>query len=261
MRDPLDFLPAAEAAADAAGAILRGSFRACLPVERKADLSPVTAADRSAEQAMRDVLGALHPDHAILGEEAGLAGGVGRYRWVLDPIDGTRAFITGRPTFGTLVALLDEGAPILGIIDQPISGERWIGCHGHKTRFAGGAGRIGARAGRGLGDCELSCTSPLMFDPTEAARFERLAGRIGRVSYGGDCYAYGLLALGQIDIIAEASMKLWDWAALLPIVQGAGGSLTGWDGARLREGGDGRVLALADPALLAAVCAALAGPG
>jgi histidinol phosphatase-like enzyme (inositol monophosphatase family) len=255
--DRADWVSAAERAADAAGVVLRPYFRTGLDTALKADLSPVTRADREAEQAMRTVLAQAHPDHQVLGEEGGLHGAASRYRWALDPIDGTRAFITGRPVFGTLVALLDDGAPVVGVIDQPVTGERWVGCMGQPTRFTGGFGRIGTRRGRMLGDCELSCTSPAMFDEDEARRWHGLGTHVRRVSYGGDCYAYGLLALGQIDIVAEAGLKLWDWAALLPVVAGAGGCMTDWNGAALTPGGDGRVLALGDPALLGQVVDAL----
>jgi fructose-1,6-bisphosphatase/inositol monophosphatase family enzyme len=175
-----DLVATAERAADAAGAVLRRYFRTGLAAERKRDLSPVTQADREAEQAMRDVLDQAYPEHDVLGEEAGLSGAGSRYRWVLDPIDGTRAFITGRPVFGTLVALLDGAEPVLGVINQPITGERWVGCAGQTTRFAGGAGVVGTRRGRALEECELSCTSPAMFGTDEAQRWGRLAGRVGR---------------------------------------------------------------------------------
>ncbi len=209
---------------------------------------------------MRAVLAARFPDHAILGEEAGEDRAGARFRWVLDPIDGTRAFITGRPQFGTLVALLDGDAPVLGLIDQPITGERWLGVPGRPTRFRGAYGRAGCRPCGGLAQAELSCTSPAIFRPSEASRWQRLAGSVRRVSWGGDCYAYGLLALGQIDVVAEATLKLWDWAALVPIVTGAGGSITDWSGHPLRPDGDGTVLALGDPALLPAALAALGEP-
>ena len=260
MGEPADFLASAQQAADAAGAVLRRWFRQGIAADLKGDASPVTIADRQAEQAMRDVLGARHPDHDILGEEAGLQGGTARYRWVLDPIDGTRAFITGRPSFGTLIALLDGATPLLGLIDQPIAGERWIGFAGRPTRFTGPfPGQPATRRDRPLAACELSCTSPQMFTPTEAGRWQSLARATGRASYGGDCYAYGLLALGQIDIVAEADLKIWDWAALLPIVTGAGGCMTDWEGTPLTPAST-QVLALANPALLHQAVAALA-PG
>jgi myo-inositol-1(or 4)-monophosphatase len=200
---------------------------------------------------MRAVLAERFPEHGILGEEFGLDRPEARLRWVLDPIDGTRAFITGRPIFGTLIGLLDGEQPVLGVIDQPITGERWVGVAGQATRFrAPFGGRPGCRACPELGRAELSCTSPAMLDAEETWRWRRLADQVGRVSWGGDCYAYGLLALGQLDIVAESDMKLWDWAALLPVVEGAGGRLTDWEGKTLRPGSAGRVLAVGDPALL-----------
>ena len=245
---PTPFLAAAEAAADVAAAVIRPFYRQALATDLKDDRSPVTIADRSAEQAMRAVLAQRFPDHGILGEEYGLDRPEARYRWVLDPIDGTRAFITGRPIFGTLIALLDHGAPILGIIDQPISGERWVGAAGQATQFRGGPGRVGVRPCPTLDQAELSCTAPEIFDDSEAVRWRRLQSATRRTSWGGDCYAYGLIALGCIDLIAEPGLKIWDWAALVPILEGAGGSITRWDGGPLREG-DGQVLAVGDKAL------------
>ena len=244
-------LAAGEASAAAAAAAVRPWFRAPLAVEQKSDLSPVTRADRAAELAMRAVLAERFPDHGLLGEEFGHERPAARFCWVLDPIDGTRAFITGRPLFGTLVALLDAGRPILGLIDQPITGERWLGFAGRPTRFSGPlGGRAGCRPCAGLETAELSCTLPEMFGPAEAARFARLKSACRRITWGGDCYAYGLLALGQIDVIAEASLQLWDWAALVPIVEGAGGRLTDWQGRALAADASGEVLAVGDPALL-----------
>jgi len=254
-------LQAAEAAADVAGAVIRPFFRAPLTVDAKDDRSPVTIADRTAEQAMRAVLGERFPDHGILGEEFGLDRPAATLRWVLDPIDGTRAFITGRPLFGTLIGLLDGERPVLGVIDQPITGERWIGVAGETTRFRGPAGRHTAQTRRcpTLDRAELSCTSLEMFEPSARPGFERLAAASRRVTYGGDCYAYGLLALGLIDVIAESDLKVWDWAALVPVVEGAGGRMTDWEGEPLRAGGDGHALAVGDPGLLETAVGRLAG--
>ncbi len=252
------FLAAAEAAADVAGAVIRPFFRAGLDADLKGDQSPVTIADRTAEQAMRAVLSERLPGHGILGEEFGLDRPDAALRWVLDPIDGTRAFITGRPVFGTLLALLDGDTPLLGVIDQPVTGERWIGVTGQPTTFRGPyGGRAGCRLCPTLDRAELSCTSPEMLGD-DLLDWQRLAGAVRRVSYGGDCYAYGLLALGQIDVIAEADLKLWDWAALTPVIEGAGGRLTDWSGQKMRPDGDGRALAVGDGALLAPAIALLA---
>ena len=254
-------LAAAVEAVDAAGAVIRPFFRAGLSAELKSDESPVTLADRQAEQAMRAVLAARFPEHCVLGEEfgAGQAGGSDSgFCWVLDPIDGTRAFITGRPVFGTLIALLQDGRPILGIIDQPVTGERWTGVAGRPTGFRGPfGGTAGTRPCAELAEAELSCTSPDVFDAADLPRWERLRAATRRTSFGGDCYAYGLLALGQIDVIAEATMNLWDWAALVPVIEGAGGRLTDWQGAPLTPESDGHTLAVGDPSLLAPAVALL----
>jgi myo-inositol-1(or 4)-monophosphatase len=250
-------IAAAEAAADVAGAVVRPFFRAGVAADLKSDRSPVTIADRSAEQAMRAVLTERFPDHGILGEEFGIDRPDARLRWVLDPIDGTRAFITGRPTFGILIALLDGDTPVLGVIDQPVTGERWVGATGRVTTFGGPyGGRAGCRQCPSLADAELSCTSPEMLG-ADQPRWQRLAGAVRRNYWGGDCYAHGLLAIGQIDVIAETTMKLWDWAALVPVVEGAGGRVTDWAGHALRPDGDGRVLSVGDPALLAKAVALL----
>ncbi|MBV1796170.1 histidinol-phosphatase [Siccirubricoccus sp. G192] len=255
-----ELLAAAEAAADAAGAVIRPLFRSALLVEAKGDASPVTEADRQAECAMRALLRQRFPDHGLWGEEFGADRADAEFLWVLDPIDGTRAFVTGRPLFGTLIGLLHRGRPVLGLIDQPVTGERWIGLAGEATRFRsplGGTPRC--RPCPRLAEAELSCTSPDMFTPADRPGFERLRGAARRVTWGGDCYAYGLLALGLVDVVAESTMKPWDWAALVPVVEGAGGCVTGWDGRPLTLESDGRVLALGDPALLPEATALLMG--
>ena len=252
-----DLIAAATAAVDVAGAVIRPLFRSALRADLKSDRTPVTIADRTAELAMRAVLAERFPDHGIQGEEFGIERPDARLRWVLDPIDGTKAFITGRPVFGTLAALTDAGRPVLGIIDQPVTGERWIGVAGRPTVFRGPfGGTAGCRRCPALAEAELSCTGPYLLG-ADMPRWQRLADAVRRVSWGGDCYAYGLLALGQLDVIAEATMKPWDWAALVPVIEGAGGRITDWRGDPLRPEGDGRVLAVGDPALLALAAATL----
>jgi histidinol phosphatase-like enzyme (inositol monophosphatase family) len=237
------YVAAAIQAADAAGRVIRPFFRSAVAADLKADQSPVTIADRNAELAMRRELGLLCPECGILGEEFGLDRPEARLRWVLDPIDGTRAFITGRPTFGTLVALLDGDVPVVGLIDQPVTGERWIGAAGRPTLFSGTlGGQVGTRACPDLAQAELSATSPEMLGD-DLSRWQRLAARV--------------LALGQIDVIVECDLKPWDWAALLPVIEGAGGRLTDWKGKPPRSDGDGRIIAVGDPALLPAVIAIL----
>jgi histidinol phosphatase-like enzyme (inositol monophosphatase family) len=249
----------ADAAADAAGAIIRRYFRAPLAVEAKGDESPVTIADRAAEQALRDVILARFPDHGVMGEEQGTVNADADYLWVLDPIDGTRAFVTGRPVFGTLIGVLHRGRPVIGVIDQPVTGERWVGVEGEPTRFRGPfGGAAGCRPCARLGDAELSCTSPDMFTPATAPRFAALKAAARRVTWGGDCYAYGLLALGLVDVVVDDTMKPWDWAALVPVVEGAGGRVVDWSGRPLALGSAGDVLAVGDPGLLTQAVEALA---
>lgn len=253
------FIELAHVLADAAGDAIRPHFRVALAAEQKRDLSPVTIADRNAELAMRALLAARVPGHGVHGEEYGLENPAAAWRWVLDPVDGTRAFITGRPLFGTLIGLLHEGRPVLGVIDQPITGERWLGIAGEKTRFRGPfGGTVGGRRCTALAEAEVSATSPEMLGAA-LPRFQRLARAARRVTWGGDCYAYGLLALGLVDVIAERDLKVWDWAALVPVVEGAGGRMTDWQGGTLQDGGAGEALAVGDPALLPRAVAALAG--
>lgn len=250
---------AAEAAADVAGAVIRPLFRSALLVEAKGDASPVTEADKAAERSIRALLAERFPQHGVIGEEYGADRPEAEYVWVVDPIDGTRAFVTGRPLFGSLIGLLHRGRPVLGLIDQPSTGERWIGVAGRPLAFRspmGGTPKV--RACASLAEAELSCTSPEMLDAAQAPRHARLRQAVRRVTWGGDCYAYGLLALGLVDVIAEGDLKPWDWVALQPVIESAGGSLTDWQGRPMRLDGPGEALALGDPSLLPAVTALLA---
>lgn len=244
--------------ADAAGAAIRPHFRSGLESERKEDASPVTIADRAAEEAMRRILRAEVPRDGVIGEEFGTEEGASGRTWVLDPIDGTISFLAGRPIFGTLIALLVDGWPVLGVIDQPILGERWLGASGRPTTFNGAPVRT--RACRALDQMTLATTGPQYFDDHEGEHFMTLAARTDhkRMMMGGDCYNYGLLASGHLDLICEAGLKLHDWAALVPVVEGAGGTMCDWNGDPLHAGSDGQVLALGDPARLEDVIEAMA---
>lgn len=244
--------------ADAAGDAIRPHFRSPLSAERKSDATPVTVADRAAEEVMRRILKAEVPRDGIVGEEFGTEAGSSNRCWVLDPIDGTVSFMAGRPIFGTLIALLVEGWPVLGIIDQPILGERWIGAAGKPTTFNGQ--EVRTRPCRELSDAMLATTGPQYFNDHEGDHFMALAARTDhcRMMMGGDCYNYGLLASGQIDVVCEAGLKLHDWAALVPIVEGAGGTMCDWNGEPLNADSEGQVLAIGDPARLEDVVAALA---
>ncbi|WP_133364631.1 inositol monophosphatase family protein [Qipengyuania sediminis] len=255
--------------ADAAGAAIRPLFRGEWAEERKADRSPVTAADRAAEAAMRAILASERPDDGILGEEYGLANEGAARRWVLDPIDGTISFMAGRPIFGTLIALMQDGWPVLGIIDQPIARERWAGRIGEATTLNGKAVRT--RACGSLEGAALATSSPHYFSAQEAEDYMRLAAAVAGnvrqapIVYGGDCYNYGLLASGHIDLVCEAGLALHDYAALVPVVEGAGGIMCDWQGnpldAASAEAEGGRVLALGDPARLEDVLEALGASG
>jgi len=227
--------------ADAAGAVIRPYFRANLPVEDKADESPVTRADREAEAAMRALIEARYPDHGIYGEEHGQARLDAEYIWIIDPIDGTRSFICGIPLFGTLAALWRHGKPLIGVIDQPISGERWSATAGGGATLNGEPART--RRGVALDRAAMFTTAPEMMQGALAPRYGRLRDAVGMVRHGADCYAAGLLASGHIDLFVEAKLQPYDYAALVPIIEEAGGVATDWAGRPLGLSGDGTMLA------------------
>ncbi|HEX8301104.1 histidinol-phosphatase [Sphingomonas sp.] len=249
----------ASALADAAGAAIRPYFRAEHGVEAKADLSPVTLADRAAEEAMRKLLIAEAPMDGIIGEELGERPGTSGRTWVLDPIDGTRAFIAGRPIFGTLIALIEDGWPLLGIIDQPIAKERWLGVMGRPTLFNGAP--ASTRRCRDLKQAILGTTSPALFGDDQLHAFEHLDGAVMSTVLGGDCYNYGCVASGWMDVVVEAGLKLHDFAALVPVVEGAGGRMCDWQGDPLHAGSSGEVIAAGDPARIDDILEALACRG
>ena len=243
--------------ADAARAAIRPHFREPISAERKDDATPVTVADRAAEEAMRRILTAEVPQDSVHGEELGVSEGRSGRQWVLDPIDGTTAFLAGRPTFGTLIALLVKGFPVLGMIDQPIAGERWLGVAGQQTTLNGKD--VATRACRVLSEATLATTGPQHFTHAEGDMFMALAQKCDhkRMVMGGDCYNYALLATGFVDVVCESGLKLHDFAALVPVVEGAGGLMCDWNGEPLHAGSDGHVLAIGDPARLEDVLAAL----
>jgi len=248
-----DEIAVAHRLADAAREAIRPHFRAVTP-EFKGDASPVTVADREAEDAMRAILMADFPQDGIVGEEYPEHEGRSGRKWVLDPIDGTISFIAGRPIFGTLIALLQDGWPVMGVIDQPILGERWVGRIGAPTTLNGR--EVRTRPCKSLDEAMLATSSPHYFGREEADGYMKLAGAVGgnarqaTIVYGGDCYNYGLLAGGHIDIVCEAGMAIYDYAALVPVVEGAGGTMSDWQGNPLDADSDGTVLALGDPARL-----------
>lgn len=247
----------AERLANAAGAVIRPLFRANFDVETKADASPVTEADRAAEGAMRRLIEAEYPHDGIIGEEYGVKEGSTGRTWVLDPIDGTVSFMAGRPIFGTLVALVEAGWPVIGVIDQPVARERWLGVVGRPTLFNGKPAK--ARRCLDLAQAALATSGPHYFTDDEAVKFLALASKVARqrIVYGGDCYNYGLVASGHIDLVVESGLKLHDFAALVPVVEGAGGTMCNWAGDPLNADSAGDVIALGDPARLEDVIEAL----
>ena len=233
-------------------------------VEAKADASLVTALDRAIEAELRAAIEAEHPTHGVIGEEHGSLRPKAECVWVLDPIDGTAPFIAGVPVFGTLIALLWRGTPVLGVMDFPVTGDRWVGVHGLPTRHRGQPCRT--RACTNLAEAMMTTSSPDFYAAHEAPALQALRSRTRWRIYGGCCLAYGLLASGRTDLALDANFKLYDYAPFVPVLQGAGGVITDWEGRALTlENPSTRILAAGDPALhrqaLALVQDALAGPG
>lgn len=269
-----DFLTFAHALADAAGDAIRPYIGQPLTVDIKADNSPVTLADRAAETAIRALIARHYPEHAIYGEEFGSSGNTGRVAegepprsgrrrggdapthlcWVIDPIDGTRAFIAGKKEWGTLIALCEGGIPILGILDQPVTGERWVGVRDGRATYSlssplEGEVELITRGCPSLSAASISTTSKNHFTPVQARNFAALADRCNTVIADGDCYAYGLLARGERDLVVDAGLKPYDILALVPIIEAAGGTITTWDGAPVTLTHYSHVLAAGDAAL------------
>jgi histidinol phosphatase-like enzyme (inositol monophosphatase family) len=234
--------------ADAAGCVIRPYFRQRIAVtdKGKGAYDPVTEADQKAEAVIRALIKAERPSDGILGEEYGEEAGTSGRVWVLDPIDGTRGFICGTMQWGTLIALNEGGAPVLGILDQPVTRERFVGTKtGSVLQTREGNTPLAVRPCPGIGDALLATTNPWSyFDADEQGRFRRLSESVQLTRFGMDCYAYGLLAMGFIDLVVEARLKPWDIQALIPIVEGAGGIVTDWRGGPCLDGG--RVIAAGD---------------
>ncbi len=236
-----------ELATVAADAILP-FFRTSLSIENKgrgSNFDPVTAADRSAEAAMRALIRKSFPDHGILGEEYGAERTEAEYVWVLDPIDGTKSFISGMPVWGTLIALTRSNEPVYGMMHQPFTRERFTGDSG-AAKYRGPAGERALRVRRcaGLAEATLCTTSPLLMNEADRTAFRRVEEMVRLSRYGGDCYAYCMLAAGHIDLVIETELKPYDILPLIPIIVGAGGIVTGWDGGSPHAGG--RVIAAGD---------------
>ncbi len=252
-REIEEFAAFAGALADAAAAVTLRAFRDPGTVTNKAEANaafdPVTKADRDAEQTMRALIAKHHPAHGLIGEEHGARAGTAPYEWVLDPIDGTRSFVSGLPLWGTLIGLLHDGLPVLGLMDQPYMGERFIG-HGGTSHLHRGAERLRLATSpcRTLHTARLATTDPDLFAGAEEKRaFDALRARARMTRYGGDCYLYCMLASGCIDLVFESGLHVYDIAPLIPIIEGAGGVVSNWKGGSAAAGG--QVIAAATRAL------------
>lgn len=244
----IDFTAFIGQLATASGKTILPFFRTSLGVENKnagRDLDPVTEADRAAEAVMRRMIRDSFPKHGIVGEEFGSERADADYVWVLDPIDGTKSFIAGLPIWGTLIALMHRGAPVYGMMHQPYIGERFTGDNG-AARYEGPSGRrkLAVRRCAALAEAVLFTTSPRLMNAADRARFERVESEVRLSRYGGDCYAYCMLAAGHLDLVIETELKPYDVAALIPIVSGAGGIMTTWEGQPAQAGG--RIVAAGD---------------
>ncbi len=239
--------------ADQSAKAILPHFRKPIAVDNKAagrDFDPVTLADQAAERAISRIISKRCPDHGIIGEEFGTVRPEARFQWVIDPIDGTRGFIMGTPMWGTLIGLLEDGEPILGVMNQPYTGERFWS-DGSASFFKGASGRakrLSTRACRRTADALVMTTNPELFAAgAETEAFLRVKSETRMTRYGGDCYAYCMLASGFVDVIVETGLKTYDVAALIPIVEKAGGRFTSWDGGPATQGG--QIVASGDPAL------------
>jgi histidinol phosphatase-like enzyme (inositol monophosphatase family) len=246
--------------AELSGSAILPHFRTRMVVDNKeADaFDPVTAADRAAEEVIRRHIGAHYPDHGILGEEFGDDSGSADYVWVIDPIDGTRAFISGIPVWGTLVGLKKNGQPIYGMMSQPFIGERFVG-DGQTAIYSGPAGEavLRTRPCPSIAEATLFTTSPSIFSDADREAYARVESHVRLTRYGCDCYAYCMLAGGHVDIVIEAGLKTFDIMPLIPVIEGAGGIVTNWQGGSAIDGG--QVVASGDPSLHEDVLRRLAG--
>ncbi len=243
--------------ADAAGDVVRRYFRKPIDVAYKADATPVTEADRAVETLLRRMIADRYPAHGVIGEELAHHRADADEVWVIDPIDGTRLFIGGIPLFGTLIAFVRGGVPVLGIIDQPIMGERWIGGAGLPTTFKGASVRT--RACAGLATADLVTSSPHYYEGDDLAALDRLRDRVNWTLYGTDCYGFGLVAAGSIDLAVETGVGPHDFCALAPVIENAGGIMTDWQGAPLTLASGSRIVAAGDRRVHAEALACLQG--
>ena len=237
----------AEHLADIARQIALRYFRNLQGIEYKHDETPVTIADREIEQALRQQVAKTYPSHGFTGEEFSARESASPWSWVVDPIDGTKSFATGKPTFGCLIAMLQEDRPVTGVIEMPALKERWLGTMGRVSTFCGQ--ECATSQTRDLTDATLYATTIDMFSEGERELFDALSRQTRFRMFGADCYAYGLLASGHVDLVVEAGMATHDFLALVPVIQGAGGTITDWHGRALDCHSQGQILAAASPEL------------
>jgi myo-inositol-1(or 4)-monophosphatase len=259
----VDFAAFVDELATVAGETILPFFRTALSVGDKGGpgaFDPVTAADRAAETAMRALIRRTFPSHGVVGEEFGPDRPDAEFVWFLDPIDGTKSFIAGMPAWGTLIALTRSGAPVFGLMDQPFTGERFSGdCGAAHYRGRSGKRDLRVRPCASLAEAVLFTTSPRLMDAADRAAFSRVEEQVLLSRYGGDCYAYCMLAAGHLDLVIETGLKPHDVMALVPIITGAGGVITTWENEPPHRGG--RVIAAGDRRLHAAARTALMGDG
>lgn len=247
-----DFTPIAHRLADISRTIVPRYFRTNIAVLDKQDDSPVTAGDRAVETEIREALARLAPEQGIIGEEFPNSRENADYVWVIDPIDGTKAFICGIPVFTTLIALLYQGKPILGVIDQPFTRERWWGGNGIPSQYRHQDKTpisIHTSSLSELPDAWFACTEPLMFDATELVTFNKLQSACKHVRYGTDGYGYAMTAMGNIHGVMESSLNLYDYVAPAAVLEGAGGICTDWQGNTISIQTGKQIIATANPAL------------
>jgi histidinol phosphatase-like enzyme (inositol monophosphatase family) len=252
-----EFLTFAERLAEASRGLIQEAARGAVGSQIKGDGSPVTAIDQGVEDRLREMIAEAYPDHGIVGEERGASSPERDFVWVLDPIDGTLPFLAGIPVYGTLIALLRNKAPLIGVIDMPATGERWVGCEGLPTTRNGAP--VTARPCEALSGALLSTSNPDFYGEVDLPALQRLKTETRWTVYGGSCMAYAQIASGRIDIGIDVAFDPFDYLALVPVVEGAGGVISDWAGAPLTLDSGDRLIATGDPRIHAQALEILTG--
>ncbi len=253
----IEFATFANRLADAARACIKEFSDVAPEPISKDDGSPVTAVDHAVEDRLREMISETYPDHGIVGEERGATSADKEFVWVIDPIDGTLPFLAGLPVYGTLLALVRGNAPVLGIIDMPATDERWVGCQGLASTRNGKP--VKARACDNLSDALMSTSNPDFYAESDRPALERMKAATRWAVYGGSCMAYAQIASGQIDVGIDVSFDPTDYLALVPVITGAGGVITDWDGNALTLRSGDRFVAAGDSGIHLKTLAVLAG--